>query len=212
MSQKKQIRAIEKRYDEQLDFLKQNYLKDTGLKIARGFKDTEEYKKNRRNKKQAVYRFVNKDRLAERRRQKKKDLEELTEKLEKVDKDKGRGLKGIFQDDLENIEYHAINEPFHTVLSYGNTADTAAVLFFKLNKRILGDKVFAVVDGTEVGHKKNSYTSLYFYQNAIRDLFQHCSSIQAKKRGSNYVYVSVMEGTTKDGRTVLLVYATLEMV
>lgn len=58
-------------YNEQLEYAKAAYIKRTGKKIAYGFKDTREYKRIVRNKKQFSYRYTRRRQINEIERRKK---------------------------------------------------------------------------------------------------------------------------------------------
>lgn len=116
------VRNISKRYVPKFERAKEDFKNRTGKLIARGFKDSPEYKRIERNERRAISRHERKVFTA---------AADEIDNLDRVDE-----LPAIEEtDSVKNIEAIDQESSFYNVLSYGGKTDKLAAQMFDLNKQ-----------------------------------------------------------------------------
>jgi len=184
----------------QLPKYEQQYAEKEGT--LRGFKTSPEYRKFKRNKKAAEYRYNAKKRDAN-----------IIREVGKIEINViGKGLntpeptyiERIEQKDLspkiENLVILENNAPFFFVLSYGSEDDKSAIEGFSLAKELGSGRATAIVDSVEIDGQKRSYTSAFDYQMAIMDLFKKCREQQTALK--TYPTITIASATVNGRETI----------
>jgi hypothetical protein len=145
------LNRLRGRYNAQEKEEKEAYKKRKGLKIAVGFKDTDEYKRIRKNKLAALRRY---DIKSPRR----------ARKVAKAYQD------GKFTE-LENI---AIGESFLITLSYGSGVDKTAMTEFK-NEKLAGSTT-VLFDGSRIGFGTQRANNIPDYSRLMQEAHQYATN------------------------------------
>jgi hypothetical protein len=142
LKQKRRYKKIEKE-------LKEKYKKRKGLKIARGFKKSEEYKQLQKNIRNTIY------------RNKRKAIQK-----------KGIGIAQIEKGTILNDR-----DLFFSALPYGNETEVSITNMFREEAVLGGKKPVVIIK--DLDGKKNTYTTEYTAIQALSDLYIQASNAQS---------------------------------
>jgi len=177
------LQELQRRYRKQLKAAKNLYKARTGKKVARGFKETEEYKRITRNRDQALYRYERRkiDERAESavNRTKKEIGDESKVISDRQFSGRAPGI-GNFTGDLI-----VANELFFTALDSGEGVLSSV---FDLQEAQAADETaYGVVVDYE--GKRKVYTDPFQFERAILDLLKEAEKLQNKavKKGGKTV-------------------------
>ena len=167
---------IQRRYNLKEEALKAEYLAETGKKIARGFKETEGYKRNEKNRKNALFRYERrKDQTKAEGAARVLDRELKDETKVVTDREFKGTAKGIGKFEADLV---VANELFFTALDSGGGV-LSAVFDMKeaqasgIQKRIVG--VVRDYDG-----KEKTYNDPFYFEKAILNLLKAGEDLQNK--------------------------------
>lgn len=170
------------RYRAELEQEKAAYLKATGKKIARGFKDTPQYKRIERNRRQFLYRL-----------EKAKD-EKQAGKLAELLPPPGRVNVVIQGEDNKLGQYRASNDEdgiFWKVLTNrAENENSAAVQAFREYEMGQGKPVRGIVKNDVNGGQQLYFSETTFLQ-GLRRLYRESAEYQDKIQDSGRPFVSV---------------------
>lgn len=177
------LNKLRSKYNTQLKEAKNEFKQKRGLKIARGFKDSPEYKRITKNKKRALKRY---------------DLKSPNKNKKLAQSyDSGR-----FSDITEVVS--AVS--YHVALSYGSRLDRAAMNAFKLAK--LGDKETEVlfIDNVGLGIGRVRASTEFQFSQIMQEAYQESSDMVLNNPDfdSMSIVVDVIQGDF-EGNTYLTV-------
>lgn len=187
----------------------QEYAERTGS--LEGFRKSPEYKRFKRNRQNAGYKYNAKKRDAN-----------IVREIERISVDiivKGENKpepeyseeinkESISGDKIENFEVVEDNRPYFTVLSYGSEEDKAAIEYYKLSRKLGNGHVTAIIDTVELDGRKQTMTSFFDYQIAIMELYKLCRELQTKY--NQYPTITIATATV-NGRETIWVKAQTEI-
>lgn len=194
MSGKRSLNQTRQRYNEKIEKARIEYLDSSGKKIARGFKETEEYKKLLKSKKRAEQRIV-KELTKSAVLRIDKERESKGAAIELIDKSK------IAQDGIKNVFFPANNIIFHRGLSYGGS-EVRQVEQLYLDAEGQGKKVVVTMKFPS-GKSYNAY-SLTSFHILVQRLYNDLLELQSEqdsypgidittyedKSGNFYIYIA----------------------
>lgn len=194
MSGKRSLNQTRQRYNEKIEKARIEYLDSSGKKIARGFKESEEYKKLLKSKRRAEQRIV------------KALTRDISSKIDKQRDAKGAAIElidksEIAQDRIKNVFFPANNIIFHRALSYGGS-EVRQVEQLYLDAEGQGKRVIVTMKFPN-GKSYNAY-SLTSFHILVQRLYNDLLELQSEqdsypgidittyedKSGNFYIYIA----------------------
>lgn len=173
-------RQINGNYKSQLDRAKEAYKKSNGLKVARGFNKSKEYKRIERNRKQTIRRFE------------KRIVQDFT--------NDPQPQNPVVKDFLVLDQ----SESFYNVLSYGGKADKFAMVQFRSEKNVHDKKFKAVLDFRKLGLGHSTHYDQFSFDSKMKWIYKRLLKMQDKNIIGSMATVTTSIGTV-DGMETLLV-------
>jgi hypothetical protein len=167
----------------------QEFAEKTGS--LRGFRNSDEYKRFEKAKRNAIYRYK-----------------------AKLQDEKIVGLIGVNEEVsevvgvVENVKVTDSGSPFFKGLSYGDDDTSMSIETMELLKEENRGRVTAIVDATEIGEPlPRSFRSSYDYQEYIKKVYKLCRQAQKVngKFSSDFIPIVSTFSATVNGREIVFV-------